>query len=154
MGPDSLSRQTIYFRNNTFLGGLDDGVDTDGMRVVFEGNYFTDFHLGTGRTTTSNAISTGTQSVGGTRLSSDLVIRNNTFYDVDHSLLLKDFSYAKYTNNTVVKATVGGIQFQELSGSGVIGPGLGADIDGSIFYETPLVLEALHPDSQLSLIHI
>ncbi len=151
IAPDSLSRQTVYFLNNVFMGGLDDGVDTDGMRVVFENNVFMDFHLGTGRTTTSNAISTGSQNVGGTRLSSDLVINNNTFYDVDHSLLLKDFSYANFTNNTVVKATVAGIQFQELNGSGVVGPGLGADIDGNIFWETPVILEAIHPDTQLSI---
>lgn len=151
MGPDSTSRGTIYFRNNTFLGGLDDGVDTDGMRVVFENNTFIDFHLQSSRATTSNAISTGHQDIGAVTMSSELEIRGNTFYDVDHALLLKDFSYAKFTNNTVVKATVGGLQFQELSGSGVIGPGRGADIDGNIFWETPRILEALHPDTEYTL---
>ncbi|MEM7315496.1 MAG: lamin tail domain-containing protein, partial [Planctomycetota bacterium] len=46
-------------------------------------------------------------------------------------------------------ATVGGIQFQELSGSNVIGPGLGATLDGNIFWDTPLVFEAIHPDTNL-----
>ncbi len=150
MAPDSLDRQTIYFRGNTFLGGFDDGIDTDGSIVVFENNTFFDFHLETSRTTTSNAISSGHQNVGATTLSSDLTIFGNKFYDVDHAVLLKDFSYANIVNNTIVNATIGGIQFQELSGSNVIGPGLGADLDGNIFWETPLVFEAIHPDTQLT----
>ena len=150
MAPDSLNRQTIYFTNNTFLGGYDDGVDTDGNIVIFSGNTFRDFHYNTSRTTTSNAISSGHQNVGSTRLSSDLTIRNNTFYDVDHALLLKDFSYALFEHNTVVKATVGGIQLQELAGSNVVGPGLGADLDSNIFDQTSLIFEAAHADTQLT----
>ncbi len=150
MAPDSLNRQTIYFTNNTFLGGLDDGVDTDGNIVIFEGNTFRDFHYNTSRTTTSNAISSGHQNVGDTRLSSDLTIRNNTFYDVDHALLLKDFSEAVFEYNTVVRATVGAIQLQELAGSNVVGPGLGVSLESNIFTDSPVIFEATHEDTVLT----
>ncbi|TWT85199.1 Inner spore coat protein H [Posidoniimonas polymericola] len=151
MAPDSSDRQTIYFRNNRFLGGLDDGVDTDGTRVVFENNSFVDFHIGTGRTTTSNAVTTGRQDVSGGTLYSELTLIGNTFNDVDHALLLKDYGFATAINNTFVGATIGAIQMQELAGTNVIGPGLGVALDGNIFWQNIQIFEAIHPDSQITL---
>ena len=65
LGHDTLTPPTIYFRGNTFLGGGDDGIDTDGFPVLIENNTFQNFHKNTTRTTTSNAVSTGHVTVSG-----------------------------------------------------------------------------------------
>ena len=49
-GHDTLTPATIIFRGNTFLGGYDDGIDTDGFPVLIENNSFQNFHLNTLRT--------------------------------------------------------------------------------------------------------
>jgi hypothetical protein len=134
LGHDTLNPPTIIFRGNTFLGGGDDGIDTDGFPVLIENNTFRNFHKNTTRNTTSNAVSTGHVTVNGQTISSNLTLRNNTFIDNDHHILLKDFSYATAINNTFVDATIGAIHFAEPGGSSVIGPGLGATLDGNIFW--------------------
>jgi hypothetical protein len=148
---NSLTPPTIVFRNNVFLGGLDDGIDTDGCTVLIEGNTFMDFHFGTSRQTTSNAVSTGRVTVGGQVVASQLILKNNTFIDVDHALLLKDGSFAELTNNTIVGATIGAIQFAEPDGSNVLGPGRGATIDGTIFFDVAEVFRHVQPGTLLTL---
>lgn len=136
LGHDTLTPPTIVFRGNEFLGGFDDGIDTDGFPVLIEHNIFHDFHKGTPRATTSNAVSTGHVTVSGQTVSSNLTLRYNTFINNDHHLLLKDFSFATLENNTFVDATFGAVHFAEPIGTSVIGPGLGADIDGNMFWGT------------------
>lgn len=151
LGHDTLTPGTIYIRGNTFLGGFDDGIDTDGFPVVIENNSFTNFHLNTSRPTTSNAVSTGHMTVGGQTVSSELTLRNNTFFDNDHHLLLKDLSFATLENNTMVDATLSAIHFEEPGGTSVVGPGRGAAIAGNIFWGTGLTLEGNTPATELTL---
>ena len=134
---NSLTPPPIYFRNNVFLGGLDDGIDTDGNYVIIENNVFQDFHKNTSRDTTSNAVSSGFATVDGQRISSRLELRNNIFFDNDHHLLLKDFSSAILINNTLVDATVAAISLAEPNGSAVIGPGSSVTLDGNIVVGFP-----------------
>lgn len=151
LGHDTLTPPTVVFRGNTFLGGGDDGIDTDGFPVLIENNTFMNFHKNTTRSTTSNAVSTGHVDVAGQTISSMLTLRNNTFINNDHHLLLKDFSFATAVNNTFVNATFGAIHFAEPNGSSVVGPGLGAALDGNIFWGTGVVLLENTPSTQLSL---
>ncbi|MCA9260241.1 MAG: lamin tail domain-containing protein, partial [Planctomycetales bacterium] len=150
LGHNTLTPGPVVFRNNVFMGGYDDGVDTDGFGVLLENNVFQNFHLGTSRATTSNAVSTGHVTVGGTVVSSDLILRGNIFINNDHHLLLKDFSQAVVINNTFVDAAIGGIHFTEPNGSSVIGPGLAAELDGNIFYGPNVALLDIDPTTQLT----
>ena len=129
---NSLTPPPIFFRNNVFLGGDDDGIDTDGNYVIIENNVFSGFHYNTSRSTTSNAVSSGFATVDGQRISSRLELRNNVFFDNDHHLLLKDFSSAILINNTLVDATVAAISLAEPNGSAVVGPGSSITLDGNI----------------------
>lgn len=151
LGHDTLTPATIIIRGNTFLGGFDDGVDTDGFPVLIENNSFQNFHLNSTRPTTSNAVSTGHVTVSGQTISSNLTLRNNTFINNDHHLLLKDNSFATLVNNTMVDATLSAIHFAEPGGSDVLGPGRGAHIDGNIFWGTGLVLESNTGQTELTL---
>jgi hypothetical protein len=154
VGHVTLTPPTIYFRGNTFLGGGDDGIDTDGFPVVIENNTFQNFHksANSSGSTTSNAVSTGHVTVSGQEISSNLTLRNNIFFNNDHHLLLKDFSFATLVNNTMVDATIGAINFAEPGGgSSIIGPGLGANIDGNIFWGTGLTLQNFTAQNQLAL---
>lgn len=151
IGHNTANPATVIFRDNVFLGGYDDGIDTDGFPVLIENNTFTNFHLNTPRTTTSNAVSTGHVIVGGNVISSQLTLIGNYFYDNDHDLLLKDFSYANLINNTMVGATLSTIQFTEVGGSGVLGPGLGADLDGNIIWDSAEPFSNIQPETQLTL---
>jgi spore coat protein CotH len=151
LGHDTLTPGMIVFRGNTFLGGGDDGIDTDGFPVLIENNSFQNFHKDTSRATTSNAVSSGHMNVSGQTISSNLTLRNNTFFNNDHHLLLKDLSFATLTNNTMVDATLSAIHFAEPGGSDVIGPGRGANIDGNIFWGTGLVLESNSAQTELTL---
>ena len=139
---NSLTPPPIYFRNNVFLGGFDDGIDTDGNYVIIENNVFQNFHDNTSRQTTSNAVSTGFETVDGQRVSSRLELRNNIFFDNDHHLLLKDFSSAILENNTLVDATVAAISLSEPDGSSVVGPGSSITLDGNIVFGFPEFFES------------
>ena len=150
-GHDTLTPATIIIRGNKFLGGFDDGVDTDGFPVLIENNTFQDFHYNTSRTTTSNAVSSGHMTISGQVISSNLTLRNNTFLNNDHHLLLKDNSFATLEDNTMVNATLSAIHFAEPGGTDVIGPGRGANIDGNIFWGTGLVLESNTASTELTL---
>ncbi|MHC4113665.1 MAG: lamin tail domain-containing protein, partial [Planctomycetota bacterium] len=119
--------------NNIFLGGGDDGIDLDGTDAHIEGNIFTNFHLNTTRTTTSNAIATGKPQTGGLNRSEITVVRN-VFSDVDHAVLLKEDCSMNAENNVFVGSTGAVIQFHEPNGTSVTGPGKGAYLDGNIFW--------------------
>ncbi|MHC4641733.1 MAG: lamin tail domain-containing protein, partial [Planctomycetota bacterium] len=119
--------------NNIFLGGGDDGIDLDGTDAHIEGNIFTNFHLSTTRTTTSNAIATGKPQTGGLNRSEITVVRN-VFSDVDHAVLLKEDCFMNAENNVFVGSTGAVIQFHEPNGTSVTGPGKGAYLDGNIFW--------------------
>ena len=150
LGHDTLTPATIVIRGNTFMGSYDDGIDTDGFPVLIENNTFQNFHLGTSRPTTSNAVSTGHMTVGGQTVSSELTLLHNTFINNDHHLLLKDLSFATLVNNTMVDATYSAIHFEEPGGTSVLGPGRGASIDGNIFWGTGLALEGNTPTTELT----
>ena len=139
---NSLTPPPIYFRNNVFLGGDDDGIDTDGNHVIIENNVFQNFHYNTSRTTTSNAVSSGFATIDGVRVSSRLELRNNIFFDNDHHLLLKDFSTAILINNTLAEATVAAISLSEPNGSAVVGPGSSVTLDGNIVFGFPEFFES------------
>ncbi len=147
----TLTPATIIFRNNTFLGGFDDGIDTDGFPVLIENNFFTDFHLDSARPTTSNAVSTGRVEVGGEIISSDVTLIGNIFFDVDHALLLKDFASATLMNNTIVGATIGAIQLSEPGGTSVIGPGASVHIDGVLFWDNAALFANVDPATVITL---
>ncbi|MBN2473693.1 MAG: lamin tail domain-containing protein [Pirellulales bacterium] len=117
--------------NNVFLGGGDDGLDLDGTDAHIEGNLFMNFHLNTGRTTTSNAIATGLPQTGEANRTEITVVRN-VFYNNDHAILLKEDAFATVVNNLFVDTTLGLIQFYEIGGTSVHGPGSGAYLDGNI----------------------
>ena len=151
IGHSTLTPPTIIFRGNTFLGGGDDGIDTDGFPVIIENNSFQNFHKTSSGGTTSNAVSTGHATVSGQTVSSNLTLRNNTFINNDHHLLLKDFSFATAINNTFVGATIAAIHFTEPTGNNVIGPGLGANLDGNIFWNNVATLIGQTGSTQLML---
>ena len=146
---NSLTPPPIYFRNNVFLGGDDDGIDTDGNYVIIENNVFQGFHYNTSRTTTSNAVSSGFVTVDGQRISSRLELRNNIFFDNDHHLLLKDFSSAILINNTLAEATVAAISLSEPNGSSVVGPGSSVTLDGNIVFGFPEFFESRLPETEV-----
>ena len=146
---NSLTPPPIYFRNNVFLGGFDDGIDTDGNHVIIENNVFQNFHDNTSRTTTSNAVSTGFATIDGQRISSRLELRNNIFFDNDHHLLLKDFSSAILINNTLAEATVAAISLAEPNGSAVVGPGSSITLDGNIVVGFPEFFESRMAETEV-----
>lgn len=78
--------------NNTFLGGADDGLDLDGTDAHIEGNYFQNFIKHNSSSSSANAIATDLGSV--------IVAANNTFYNNDHDVLLKNGAELISHNNT------------------------------------------------------
>jgi len=118
--------------NNVFLGGGDDGLDIDGADAHIEGNLFMNFHWDGQRATTSQAIATG-ERLGG--LTSNITVVRNIFFDVDHAVLLKEDCFLHAQNNVFVGATDAVIQFNEVNGTNVLGPGRGAYLDGNIFWD-------------------
>jgi hypothetical protein len=118
--------------NNVFMGGGDDGLDLDGTDAHVEGNIFMNFHRTTSRATTSNAIATGLPQTGETNRTQVTVVRN-IFVNNDHHILIKEDAFATIENNVFLNATFAAIQFNEIGGTEVLGPGMGAEIDGNIF---------------------
>ncbi|MEX2188999.1 MAG: lamin tail domain-containing protein [Pirellulales bacterium] len=128
--------------NNVFLGGGDDGLDLDGTDAHIEGNVFMNFHRTTSRATTSNAIATGLPQTGETNRTQITVV-HNIFVNNDHHMLLKEDAFATVENNVFVGATLAAIQFNEIGGTAVNGPGMGAALDGNIFYNNALLFKNL-----------
>lgn len=129
--------------NNYFAGGGDDATDMLGY-VYIEGNTFVnnhkdEFNLDPGQSNV-NSSSSG-----------DYTVVRNIYYNVDHVTLTKEDAFTTFTNNTVVTADYSAIYF-DLAGQ-TSGPGVGANVDGSIFYDLSnegLFAEVL-PTTQLSL---
>jgi len=129
------------FIGNLFLGGGDDALDQDGTDSYVEGNVFMNFHRNFDPTEgESYAVSSGYD--GG--YSSHHVIVRNLFVDCDTAALVKDRSWIAFENNTLVRCGVG-INFDEPQEAG-IDPGVGAYLDGNIFFETPTPLAHFYVD--------
>ncbi|MHC4727081.1 MAG: lamin tail domain-containing protein [Planctomycetota bacterium] len=128
-GPNPMPQ----FINNIFLGGGDDGLDLDGTNAFIEGNVFMNFHRNFSPTEgESYAITTGYDGVH----SSNHVIVRNQFIDCDNAVLVKDRSWIRFENNTVVGCSGSGINFDEPQEAG-IDPGEGGYLAGNIFWDTP-----------------
>ena len=125
----------IQVIDNVFLGGSDDGLDLDGTDAYIAGNFFQNFHKDNSSDSSSNAIATGVDSGN----ASELVIVGNTFYNVDHALLLKERSSATFENNVVVAASMAAINFDEPNRD--VAPGAGISIAGSIFWQNEATLQ-------------
>ena len=128
--------------NNVFLGGGDDGIDLDGTDAHVEGNLFMNFHKNTGRDTTSNAIATGLPQTGEDNRTQVTIVRN-IFLNNDHGILLKEDAFGTIENNLFVGMTEAVIQFDELDGTAVGGPGMGAVLDGNIFWDNTQLFKNL-----------
>ena len=131
--------------NNVFKGGGDDGIDLDGTDAHVEGNLFMNFSLNTGRDTTSNAIATGLPQSGEDNRTQITVVRN-IFMNSDHALLLKEDAFATVENNLFIGMREAVIQFDEVDGTAVGGPGLGAYLDGNIFHNNASLFKNLVDD--------
>ncbi|MBE3071014.1 MAG: hypothetical protein IMZ66_12335, partial [Planctomycetes bacterium] len=132
---------TIQILGNTFLGGGDDALDLEGDAHI-EGNVFMHFrkdayNLDAGQ---SNAISAGAGM--------DYTVARNVFYDCDHAALVKQNAFMTFVNNTVYGAAVSGLYFEVPGDSG--GPGRGAYVDGSIFWNGALDLDVVEPTTDLT----
>jgi CotH protein/lamin tail-like protein/parallel beta helix pectate lyase-like protein len=123
----------LQILNNVFMGGGDDGMDLDGTDAHIEGNLFMNFHKNTSRTTTSNAIATGLPQSGEDNRTDATIVRN-IFFNCDHGILLKEEAFATVVNNTFVEMSLAAMQFTEVGGTSVQGPGRGAYLDGNIFW--------------------
>ncbi|MEX2187233.1 MAG: lamin tail domain-containing protein [Pirellulales bacterium] len=128
---------------NTFAGGGDDATDMLGY-VYLDGNRFFNFHKDQYNT------DPGQSNVQSSSSGHYTVVRN-TYFDVDHVTLTKEDASTTFTNNTVYGPLYSAIYF-DLAGQ-TSGPGIGADVDGSIFAALSnegLFAEVL-PSTQLSL---
>ncbi len=123
----------LQILNNVFMGGGDDGIDLDGTDAHIEGNLFMNIHKNTSRTTTSNAIATGLPQTGEDNRT-DITVVRNIFFNCDHGILLKEEAFATVINNTFVEMSLAAMQFNEVGGTSVHGPGRGAYIDSNIFW--------------------
>jgi hypothetical protein len=120
--------------DNIFMGGADDGIDLDGTDAHVEGNIFMDFHKETSRDTTSNCIATGLPQSGGANRT-EVTVARNIFLNSDHGMVLKEDAFATMENNVFVGMDIAAVQFYEVGGTAVNGPGLGAEIHGNIFFD-------------------
>ncbi|UCG55979.1 MAG: lamin tail domain-containing protein [Phycisphaerales bacterium] len=131
-GPSPIPR----FVGNVFLGGGDDGLDLDGTSAYIEGNLFMNFHRNfSPEEGESYAITTG---YDGSHSSNHVIVRN-LFVNCDNAVLVKDGSWIRFENNTVVDCNVAGISFDEPQEAG-IEPGRGGYLAGNIFRNTPTPL--------------
>ncbi len=125
--------------NNHFLGGGDDALDMTGDYYI-EGNTFQNFHkdvynLDPGQ---SNVLSAS----GG-----NYTVVRNTFIDVGHVTLVKENAFMDFQYNTVVHADLAAIYF-DLPGQ-TSGPGRGAHVTASIFFDTPIMIAEQLPTTDL-----
>ena len=124
------------FLNNLFLGGGDDGIDLDGADALIEGNVFMNFSLDVPRSSSSNAIATG--SSGGK--TTHIIVNRNVFINNDHAVLLKQDASMTATNNTFINSKIAAINFDERNRSGVT-PGYGVDLLNNIFYDNAAIFQ-------------
>lgn len=119
--------------NNTFLGGADDGLDLDGTDAHIEGNYFQNFIKNNNSSSSANAIATDLGSV--------IVAANNTFYNNDHDILLKNGAELIGHNNTFVGALQGVVAMDEPNRN--VDPGKTVVMIGNRFHQqSPIFLWA------------
>jgi hypothetical protein len=132
----------LQFYNNVFAGGTDEALDMDSCDAQIEGNLFMNFHQDAPRESSSNAISTGLDGATTTTL----MIARNIFINNDHDVLLKEGAFAMIQHNDFCGAWIASINFDEtnriLSHTGLpVFNGLGADIDGNIFWNMNAVFQ-------------
>jgi hypothetical protein len=102
----------VQFIDNVFTGSSDDILDLDGTDAWVEGNIFLHCHKN-GAPDSSAAISGGNNGSE----TSEITIRGNLFFDIDHAVTAKQGNYYTFLNNTVVHQNVTG----------------GTDIEGAVF---------------------
>ena len=127
--------------DNVFLGGGDDALDLDSDAHI-EGNVFKRYHKDVYNTSTgeANVISAG----GG----KDYYLLRNLFHDIDHVAFIKEDSFVTFENNTVVDANKAVLYF-DLAGQ-ASGPGRGAYVDGSIFWNTGLIFDEVTASTDIT----
>ncbi len=130
--------------DNVFMGGGDDALDLDADAHI-EGNVFKHYHKDVYNTSTgeANVISAG----GG----KDYCLVRNVFHDIDHVAFIKESSFLTFENNTVVDASKAVIYFN-LAGQ-TAGPGRGAYVDGSIFWNIDLIFDEVTASTDITVNH-
>jgi len=120
--------------DNIFMGGGDDALDLE-TDAHIEGNFFANYikdqyNKASGE---SNAI-----SAGGSR---NYTVVRNVFYNLQHIAQVKDDAFLTFVNNTAVGVSGAAIYFDlDLPGRA---PGRGAYVDGSIFWDTPVIFSGI-----------
>ena len=137
----------LQIYDNVFLGGPDDGLDLDGSDALIDGNVFMNFQKANAGTGDAHAISTGLYN--GKR--SDLTVIRNVFVDNEHALLMKEGAVATFDHNTVVRSSLGAINFAEVQRRTF--PPDRLTIRNSIIWEGPLyrhleIAQSLNPALQ------
>ncbi len=125
--------------DNTFFGGPDEALDLD-VDAHIEGNLFMNNRAalaaprGDGIT---SSISTGYTSAPGVgRTPAVVTVTRNVFYNVDHTMGLKDQTFVHFTQNTVINAEFNAISFYDPSRR--TPAAAGARVEGNIFARTPV----------------
>jgi hypothetical protein len=127
--------------DNIFLGGGDDALDLE-TDAHIEGNFFMNYikdqyNKASGE---ANVISAGSGK--------NYAVVRNVFHNVEHVAQVKDNAFLTFVNNTVAGASGAAIYFDlDLPGRG---PGRGAYVDGSIFWDTATTLSGVVATTQLA----
>jgi hypothetical protein len=135
-------------RNNLFKGGGDDALDMEADSLI-EGNTFMNFikdqyNLGTGN---SNIVSAGDSTMVGHQY----FFNRNTIINSEHIIQVKENSFLTFTNNTAANISLSAIYFFRPGQANSWGAG--ANIDGSIFFNTPTLLSDFQASTQIALNH-
>ena len=115
---------------NTFLGTGDDDTDMSG-NIYMEGNRFLNGH----KDACHDVQDPGNSNINSSSFG-DYWSTRNIYYNIDHATITKEDAFTTFENNTVVSGDFAAIYF-DLAGQ-TAGPGRGAAVDGTIFYDTPL----------------
>ena len=137
----ALPGPILQILNNQFTGGGDEALDLEADAHI-EGNVFTHYHEDVYNTDPgeSNVISLGRGK--------DITLVRNIFYDIDHVILVKEDSFVTFVNNTVVDVDKAALYFDLAGQTG--GPGLGAYVDGCIFWNSGIIFDQIGLSTQLS----
>lgn len=138
--------------DNFFMGGDDDGLDLDGTDAFVSDNIFMNFRKedSNNRATTSNAIATGLPQTGAPNRTKVTLVRN-LFLNCDHAVLLKEEAFLTAENNTFVGMNEAVIQFNEVGGTSVRGPGKGAYLEGNLFWDNELLFKYVIGTTELTI---
>ena len=130
-----------HIRNNIFLGGGDDALDFE-CDAVIEGNTFMNFVRDTYNKASgeTNILSAGAEKY--------YELSHNVFINSQHIVQVKNDAFVTFANNTAVNISGAAIYFD----LGLPGrkPGHGAYIENCIFWHTPIVLEGIADDTEVS----